>query len=187
MDVNHRRRKTDINKDYEDNRNIFNEFNENLRENLLNQAIENKIEYIDYIEECEKEREKYNNRAEVLLNNLKKEFKTLIYLFHKAINNYIKDKIQIHQDIIEMNKYNDEIKYSKIEYQSLTLSFIKKNGTKIIPLNKLEFLPYKLNKNEINKKLAKFAELSRQEKDNIFIEIKKFLIIKKYCLMKIIL
>ena len=57
MDVNHRRRKTDINKDYKDNRNIFNEFNENLRENLLNQAIENKMEYIDYIEECEKERE----------------------------------------------------------------------------------------------------------------------------------
>ena len=46
-------------------------------------------------------------------------------------------------------------------------------------MNKLEFLPYKLNKNEINNKLAKFDELSRQEKDNIFIEIKKFFDNKK--------
>ena len=153
--------------------------NEDKNVNLLIKIIENKNDYIYYIEETEKEREKYNKKTEDLLNNLQKQFKSLIFLFQNAIHNYVKDKANTYNTIIELIKENDNNNYSKINYKTETLNFITKNVTKMFPMSKLEFFPYKVNKNEIFQKLAKYNELSKKNQNDIFNNIKNYIKEKK--------
>ena len=143
-----------------------NQYNEK-KNNLIIKTIEIKKEYILAIEEGEKGREIYNKITEELLTNLQKRFKDIIYFIHRAINFFIKEKINTYNEIIELSKQNDELLYSAINYRTETNNFIIKNVTKMFPLTKLEFVPYKINLNEINKKLNQFNELSQQDKKNI--------------------
>lgn len=144
-------------------------------EEFTKKILENKKEYIKCISESDKEREKYNTLTEDLLNHLQKQFKLLVFLFQTVINNYIKDKISIYNDIIEVNKLNDKENYSKINYKTETLNFIMKNATKEFPMNKLEFIPYKANKNKIILKIAKLGEFSSEEQDKIYNQVKDFI------------
>ena len=144
-------------------------------DSFTKKILENKKEYIKCISESDKEREKYNTLTEDLLNHLQKQFKLLIFLFQTVINNYIKDKISIYNDIIEVNKLNDKDNYSKINYKTETLDFIMKNATKEFPMNKLEFIPYKANKNKIILKIAKLGEFSAEEQDKIYNQVKDFI------------
>ena len=143
----------------------------NKKENLTKKILENKKIYIKCIDESDKEREKYNKLTEDLLNNLQINFKKLIYLFQSTIHNYVKDKNTYLNDIIEINKSNDNKIYSKIQYKKETLKFITKNATKEFPMNKLDFIPYKVNKNRINQKLSKFTELKIEDQNQIIDEI----------------
>ena len=143
----------------------------NKKENLTKKLLENKKLYIKCIDESDKEREKYNRLTEDLLNNLQINFKKLIYLFQSTIHNYVKDKNSSLNDIIEINISNDNKIYSKIQYKKETLKFITKNATKEFPMNKLDFIPYKINKNKINQKLSKFIELKIEEQNRIIDEI----------------
>ena len=153
----------------------FKEFNEDKKNSLLNIVLDNKNEYIDYIEESDREREKFNKETETLLNNLQKDFKSLIFLFQNAINNYAQYKINTYNDIIELVKYKKNEKYSKINYKKETNDFILKNATKMFPMIKLEFLPYKINKKDIIQKLSKFSKVSKTDHNRIILQINDFI------------
>ena len=148
------------------NNNFLKDYNLNKKENLIKKLIENKNEYLKCISETDKEREKYIKITEDILNDLQKQYKSLISLFETLIHNYIKEKINIYDEIMEINKVNDRETYSKIDNKKLTLDFITKNATKEFPLDKLEFIPYKINKNKINKKLAKYNNVLTNEDMN---------------------
>ena len=146
---------------------------DNKKEYFTKKILENKKEYIKCISESDKEREKFNKITEDLLSNLQKQYKNLIFLFQNAFHNYVKDKVKSINDIIEIIKSNDNQIYSKINYKNLTYDFIIKNATKEFPMNKLEFIPYKININKINQKLDKFNELNGEDHKRIIKEIKK--------------
>ena len=143
-------------------------------DSLLEVVLDNKNEYLDCLVETDKEREKFNKKTEDILINLQKQFKTYICMFQNSINNFIKDKINTYNDIIEINKENEKNNYSKINYKTQILDFVTKNATKIFPMNKLEFIPYKLNKNEIIQKLDKY-DLSKNDENTIFNEVKNYI------------
>ena len=148
----------------------------NKKENLVKKLLDNKNEYIKCISETDKEREKYNKITEDILNNLQNEYKSLIVLFQTLIHNYIKEKINIHNELIEINKVNDIETYAKINDTKQTFDFIIKNATKEFPLDKLEFISYKINKNKINKKLAKYSNvLTNEDQNKIINEITNIL------------
>ena len=142
--------------------------------NLMKKLSSNQKEYIKYILESDKHREKYNKITEELLVHLEKQFKLLIFLFQTAIQNFIKDKINEYNDILELNKSNNINYYSKINYKTETVDFITRNATKEFPMNKLEFIPYKITKIEINQKIAKYGKFSKDDIDQIFNQINNF-------------
>ena len=168
-------KRLDKSKDNKETEFTFKEFNENKKLIILNKALDNKDAYIDFIEESEKGLEIYNKETENLLNNLQKQFKSLIFLFQNAINNYVKYKINTYNDLIEMNKLKNEGKYSKINYKKETIDFIINNTTKMFPLNKLEFIPYKINQNEIIQKISKFNQISKVDQSTIILQIKNYI------------
>ena len=164
------------------NKNFMYYFNNNIlkdiinkKENIIKKLIDNKNEYVKCISETDKEREKYNKITEDILNELQKQYKSLIFLFQNLIHNYVKEKINTLNEIIELNNNNDKEKYSKLHYKKQTLSFITHNATKEFPMNKLEFIPYKINKNKIVQKLSKYNELSADDQNKIFDEVKNIL------------
>ena len=141
---------------------------------ILKKTLDIKNDYINCIDETDKERIRFNQKTEEILYNLQKNYKTSIFLFHVSLKNFIKDKIKVTAEISEMNKENENNKYSKIVYEEITNDFILKNATKIFPMNHLEFIPYKPNKTIINPKLSKFNSLLAADKNNIFIQIKNY-------------
>ena len=147
--------------------------NKKEKDNLTKKLIENKKDYIKCLIESDKERKKYNKTNEDLLINLQKNYKSLIYLFQNTIHNYIRDKINNYNDLIEINNSNDINVYSKINYKTETHDFITKNATKEFPMNKLEFIPYKINNNKLRQKLSKYNELTKEEQNLIINEINK--------------
>ena len=148
--------------------------NEQIK-NLLYKVLENKSEYIESIEECDKKREKYNKFTEDYLNLLQKQFTFLIFTIQSAIHNYTNNKVRYYNEIIEINKSNLNNQYSKIDCKKEINNFIIKNTTKMFPVNKIEFIPYKLNINEMNQKLAKYNQISKNEKNAIIEKIKQFI------------
>mgnify|MGYP006873018918 CR=1 FL=1 len=147
----------------------------NRKENLIKKTLENKKEYINCITEAENERKKYNKTEEDLLNNLQKLYKSLIFLIQTMLNNYIKDKIKTYSDIIEVNEASDKDKYSKINYKQLTFDFIINNATKEFPMNNIEFIPYKINKDKIIQKVSRYNEMSNDDQNKIIKQIKNYI------------
>ena len=147
----------------------------NKKENLIKKVLENKKEYTNCISEAENERKKYNKTTEDILNNLQKLYKSLLFLIQTILNNYIKDKIKAYNDIIEINERSDKDKYSKINYKQITSDFIINNATKEFPMNNIEFIPYKMNKNKIIQKISKYNELSNDDQNKIIKQIKNYI------------
>jgi len=147
----------------------------NKKENLIKRVLENKKEYINCISDAENERKKYNQTTEGILNNLQKLYKSLIFLIQTILNNYIKDKIKTYNDIIQINEASDKDKYSKINYKQITSDFIINNVTKEFPMNNIEFIPYKMDKNKIIQKISKNNELSNDDQNKIINQIKNYI------------
>ena len=148
-------------------------------DNLVKKLLESKKEYIKCISESNKERENYNNLTDGLLNQLQNQYKLIIFLFHTVINNYIKIKIKSYNDILEIHKSNDNNYYSKINYKKETIDFIIRNATKEFPMNKLEFIPYKIDKKKLNDKLTKYGELSKEDQEKVINLMKNYININK--------
>ena len=146
----------------------------NKKENLIKKVLENKKEYINYISEAENERKKYNKTTEDHLNNLQKLYKSLLFLVQTMLNNYIKDKIKSYNDIIEINETSKD-KYSNINYKQITYDFIINNATKEFPMNNIEFIPYKMNKNKIIQKISKYNEMSNDGQNKIIKQINNYI------------
>ena len=154
---------------------INNNKNNNKRKELIEKALNDKNEYLCFIEEGDKERVKYNKKIEDLLNNLQKQFKNVIFLFETTVHKYVQDKIECYEYLIDIYKENDKSNYSKLNYNKHTQSFIAANATKIFPMNELEFYPYKINKNEIFQNFSKLNEFSKEDQNKIFNEINNIL------------
>ena len=148
-------------------------------DNLVQKLLESKKEYIKCISESNKERENYNNLTDGLLNQLQNQYKLIIFLFHTVINNYIKIKIKSYNDILEIHKSNDNNYYSKINYKKETIDFIIRNATKEFPMNRLEFIPFKIDKKKLNDKLTKYGELSKEDQEKVINLMKNYININK--------
>jgi len=135
---------------------------------MFENVIRAKKEYLKIIDEIDKERQNYNTKQENLLNNLQKQYKLLVFIFQSALNKYITFKTNTFNAIKELNELNDKEKYSKINYKNETYELIMNNATKEFPMNKLEFIPYKITKCVITKKLSKFSELTEDDENKIF-------------------
>ena len=60
---------------------IDNNKNNKKKRELIEKVLDDKNEYLCFIEEGDKERVKFNKKTEDLLNNLQKQFKNMIFLF----------------------------------------------------------------------------------------------------------
>ena len=96
------------------------------KDNFLKKALETKNDYVDFILESNKKREKYNNTTEKILFNLQEEYKYLLYTFENLLKTYAKDKIFIHNEILELNKLNNEQTFKKINSKNIFNDFIEK-------------------------------------------------------------
>ena len=142
--------------------------NNSLKDSMFENVVRAKKEYLKIIDEIDKERQNYNTKQENLLNNLQKQYKLLVFIFQSALNKYITFKTNTFNAIKELNELNDKEKYSKINYKNETYELIMNNATKEFPMNKLEFIPYKITKCVITKKLSKFSELTEDDENKIF-------------------
>ena len=155
--------------------NVINNKKEN-NENFLQKAFEAKNDYIDYILESNRKREKYNEKTEKILFNLQEHYKDLLYYFEYLFKQYITDKIFAHNEILESNRLNSNQTFNKINYKNIFNNFVEKNVTKEFPMNTLEFIPFKLNKNFIeNQKTNKFIELLEEDQNKVFNLIRNYL------------
>ena len=139
----------------------INNNNNNKKKELIEKVLDNKNEYLCFIEEGDKERVKYNKKTEDHLNYLENKFKDLIFLFENTLHKFVQDKINTYEYLIGIYKENDKSNYSKLNYKSHTQNFIAANATKIFPMNQLEFYPYKINRNQILQNLPKYNNLSK--------------------------
>ena len=155
--------------------NIFNNKNDK-KENILKKVLESKNDYTNLITKSNEEREKYNKYTDYILYNLEKNYKDILYNFEYLIRLFIKDKITIHNEISESNKFNKEQTFNKINYLNEVYTFIEKNATKEFPMIELDFIPFKLTKSIIEKQdNDKFNELTKEEQNKIFNNIKKYI------------
>ena len=154
-----------------------NKINIDKREMILNKVFEAKNNYIKFIYQSDKFREKYNKETENLLFNLERPYKDLLYCFEYLMKLYIKGKLIVHNDIFSLNNSNNEKKYKNINHKTLLNNFIENNATKEFPLIPLDFHPFKLTKKlfENNQKLNKYMELKKENKDKIFNIIKNYI------------
>ena len=154
---------------------IDNNKNNNKKKELIEKVLDDKDEYLCFIEEGDKERVKYNKKTEDLLNNLQKQFKNMIFLFENTLNKYVQDRINTYEYLIEIYKENDKSNYSKLNYKRHTQNYIAANATKIFPMNQLQFYPFKINRNEIFHNFPKYNDLSKEDQNKIFNEINNVL------------
>ena len=147
------------------------------KETVLKRVLEAKDDYIKYINESNKSREKYNEETELILTSLENHYKDILFYFQHLINVFVKDKIIIHNEISSMNNGNNEKMYKNINYKEIFKIFIENNATKEFPMIKLDFLPFKLTKNliENNQKINHFIQLKKEEQNKIFNIIKNYI------------
>ena len=121
-----------------------------------------KKEYIDYISEANKEREKYNQRTEDILNNLEQIYKTMLEHLTNSLTNFTMQRNEFLRKMYLKEKGEYENIHSKIDVKQEIYNFVANNATKEFPMIKFEFCPLKypvLNQN-VKSKCPKFPESS---------------------------
>ena len=165
--------------------NIFSVFNnkkdkKERKDDILEKIFLAKNDYILSISNSNEEREKYNKEIDILLFNLQRQYKNLIYYYDKLLKDFAKDKIKIFNEISELNKLNNEKTFKNLNYRKDFDDFIIKNATKEFPMNKLDFFPFKLNKIIIeNQTQNKFNKCEKNDQNKIFDLIKNYFSEKK--------
>ena len=145
------------------------------KEIFLKKALEAKKEYINLISESNEEREKYNKETDIILSILQNNYKDLIYYFEYLIKAYNKDKIDLHQEILESNKNSNEETYQKINYKNIFNQFIEKNVSKEFPMIEIDFIPFKLIKSTIENQKASYNQLNKEDQNKIFNDVKSYI------------
>ena len=124
---------------------------------ILDRVKYAKEDYLKYIKEANRVRERYNFKTEEILNNLEEIYKTMIQKIKDSLYTFSAYRLEFLKCLVtkEQNDY-DNI-HSKVEPNQELLKFIMKNATKEFPMIKFEFCPIKYNvlnkyiKNKYNK------------------------------------
>ena len=119
-----------------------------------------KQEYIDTINESNKEREKYNKKTEEILNTLEQIYTTMLSKLKEALTNFASQRNEFLQKIYNKEKMEYETIHVKVDPKKELFQFVSNNATKEFPMIKFEFCPLKysvLNQN-IKNKCSKFPD-----------------------------
>ena len=123
----------------------------------LNQS---KQEYLNSINESNKERENYNQKTEEMLNTLETIYKTMLEKLKDTLTNFATQRNEFLQKIYTKEKNEFETIHTKVDTKKEFFQFVCNNATKEFPMRKFEFCPMKysaLNQN-IKNKCNKFPE-----------------------------
>ena len=140
---------------------------------LLEKVKYTKEDYLNCIQDTNKEREKYNYKTEEALNNLDGMYRTLVQKFQEALLNFAGYRLEFLKLLIkkEQNEYNNI--HSKVIPEEEILSFIMKNATKEFPMIKIEFCPIKYT--SLNKYIkSKFNKIPEKELSKIYKAVKNY-------------
>ena len=121
-----------------------------------------KQEYVDYINEANKEREKYNRKTEDILSNLEQIYVTMVETLKNVLTNFALQRNEFLKKMYTKEKNEYETIHVKVDPKEELFNFITNNATKEFPKIKFEFCPMKysvLNQN-IKSKCNKIPESS---------------------------
>ena len=138
----------------------------------LNKLNLSKQEYIDCINDSNKEREKYNKKTEDILNTIEQQYMIMLEKFKKTLVNFAEQRNELLYKMYNKEKNEYENLHSKVDLEEELLNFIQNNATKEFPKRKFEFFPLKYNiinqniKNKCNKFLENdFSKIYKNVKD----------------------
>ena len=117
---------------------------------LIDKIFASKADYISSISDANEDIEAYNLKAEKILTELESKYLKLINSLQWTLVNAIHNKLLLQENIIKLNKVFSESKLSKIEPKKELMNFILKNATKEFPINKFEFISYKIDRTNAN-------------------------------------
>jgi len=132
-----------------------------------------KQEYIDYINEANKEREKYNRKTEDILSNLEQIYVTMVETLKNVLTNFASQRNEFLKKMYNKEKNEYETIHVKVDPKEELFNFITNNATKEFPQIKFEFCPMKysvLNQN-IKSKCNKIPESSLPK---VYKKVKEF-------------
>lgn len=117
---------------------------------LIDKIFSSKNEYISCISEINEEVDFYNKKTEKILNNLEVKYMKLVNIVQLTLINLINNKISIYNKLLQLNKSSSNTIVNKISPRIELFNFIKQNATKEFPINKFEYIPYKISQTNNN-------------------------------------
>ena len=145
-----------------------------MQNKKMDVAKNKEMEYILYLSEANKEREKFNEKTKSILDELQNLDKNLIEIMKWAMMNYTTNNSKGLDGIIKDNEQLT-MTFNNIDSYKDIKEFIQKNATKVFPFYKFEFVPYKGTniKNVLNQNLKN--ESNNVDKTNIVTTVKSFI------------
>ena len=144
----------------------------------LNKLNLSKQEYIDCINESNKEREKYNKKTEDILNTIEQQYIIMLEKFKNTLVNFAEQRNELLYKMYNKEKNEYDNLHTKIDLDEELFDFIQNNATKEFPKRKFEFCPLKYNiiNQNIKNKCNKFPENAFSK---IYKNVKEFFEINK--------
>ena len=129
------------------------------KQKLFDKICWSKKEYTTSLEEANDFLITYKNKLEKILNSLEGKYCSLIRGIHWALSTLVNHKVGLlNKDYTLYKSYIDN-NLNYINDENEVNEFIVKNATKEFPMNKFEFIPYKLeSKNNIYQKINQFLK-----------------------------
>ena len=136
------------------------------KQKLFDKIYESKKEYISAIEEANNFLNIYKTKAEKVFNLLETNYISIIRGIHWTLSTFVNHKLILYDKLNSLYKNYSDNSISKVNDENEVYEFIIRNATKEFPINKIEFVPYKLeNKSplflKINQFLNKRLELEK--------------------------
>ena len=136
------------------------------KQKLFDKIYESKKEYISAIEEANNFLNIYKTKAEKIFNLLETNYISIIRGIHWTLSTFVNHKLILYDKLNSLYKNYSDNSISKVNDENEVYEFIIRNATKEFPINKIEFVPYKLeNKSplflKINQFLNKRLELEK--------------------------
>ena len=129
------------------------------KQKLFDKINESKKEYITSLEEANDFLITYKNKLEKVLNSLEGKYHSLIRGIHWALSTLVNHKVSLFNKDYTLYKSYIDNNLNYINDENEVNEFIIKNATKEFPVNKFEFIPYKLeNKSILYQKINQFLK-----------------------------
>ena len=141
---------------------------------ILEKVKSVKEEYLDCIQETNKDREKFNYKTEEILNYLEEEYRIMVKNIKTYLINFSEFRLNFLNGLYNKEKNEFDNIHSKLDDEKEVFNFITKNATKEFPMIKIEFCPIKYN--VLNKYIkSKYGnKVPEKEFSKIFKNIKDY-------------